>query len=187
MKILLDFLPLVFFFAAYKLWDIYIATAVLMAATVVQMAVVYWLDRKLTVIHKATLVLILVFGALTLALHDARFTKWAPTVRDVVMAIALATAQWGYRKNLLKFILGSLLMLPESVWHRLCAAWVVFFLFMGALNGYVAAFYSTNAWAAFKLWGYVFPVVFIIGQGVYVARHLQSPPEETDKKPGEAA
>ena len=187
MKILLDFLPLVFFFAAYKLWGIYTATAVLMAATVVQMAIVYWLDRKLTTIHKATLALILIFGALTLILHDARFIKWKPTVLYAGMAIALAAAQWGYSKNVLKLMLGSQLALPEAVWHRLGAAWVVYCLFMAALNGYVAAFYSTNAWAAFKLWGYVFPVVFIIGQGVYVARHLQSPPEDAGKKPGEAA
>jgi intracellular septation protein len=184
MKILLDFLPLVFFFAAYKLWNIYVATAVLMAATVVQMSIVYWLDKKLSTMHKATFVLILVFGALTLVLHDERFIKWKPTVLYAGMAIVLAAAQWGYRKNFLKVMLGSQLVLPELIWHRLGAAWVVYCLFMAALNGYVAAFYSTSAWAAFKLWGYVFPVVFIIGQGVYVARHLQALPDQSSEKSG---
>jgi intracellular septation protein len=187
MKILLDFLPLVFFFAAYKFWGIYVATGVLMAATAVQMAIVYWLDRKLTAIHKATLALILVFGALTLLLHDARFIKWKPTVLYAGMAIALAAAQWGYHKNFLKIMLGSQLTLPESVWHRLGAAWVAYCLFMAALNGYVAALYSTGAWAAFKLWGYVFPVAFIIGQGVYVARYLQTLPEDAAEKPEKAS
>jgi len=183
MKILLDFLPLVFFFAAYKLWGIYVATAVLMAGTAVQMAIVYWLDKKLSAMHKATFALIVVFGALTLLLHDERFIKWKPTALYTGMAVALAAAQWGYRKNFLKIMLGSQLALSEAIWHRLGAAWVAYCLFMAALNGYVAAFYSTNAWAAFKLWGYVFPLAFIIGQGVYVARHLQLPPDESGERP----
>ena len=101
------------------------------------------------------------------------------------MALALAVALWAYRKNFLKIMLGSQLSLPEPVWHRLTLAWVLYCLFMATLNGYVAAFWSTDAWADFKLWGYVFPVAFIVGQGIYVARHLSdepaagNPPEST--------
>jgi len=177
MKLLLDFLPILLFFVAYKAWDIYVATAVLMAATCAQMAVMYAIDKKLTTMHKATLALILVFGALTLGLHDERFIKWKPSVLYAAMALVLAVALWAYRKNFLRLLLGSQLTLPELVWHRLTVAWVLYCAFMAVLNGCVAAFWSTEAWMAFKLWGYVFPVVFIIGQGVYVARHLQEPPE----------
>jgi len=177
MKLLLDFLPILLFFVAYKLGDIYIATAVLMAATCVQMAVMYAIDKKLTTMHKATLALILVFGALTLGLHDERFIKWKPSVLYAAMTLVLAVALWAYRKNFLRLMLGSQLALPELVWHRLTVAWVLYCAFMAVLNGCVAAFWSTEAWMAFKLWGYVFPVVFIIGQGVYVARHLQESPE----------
>ena len=173
MKILLDFLPILLFFVAYKLQGIYVGTAVLMVATVIQMGIVYWLDKKLSAMHKATLGLILVFGALTLALHDERFIKWKPTVLYTAMALALAVALWGYRRNFLKILLGSQLSLPDGVWTRLTVAWVIYCLFMAVVNGYVAAFFSTDAWVDFKLWGYVFPVAFIIGQGIYVARHLQ--------------
>jgi len=173
MKLLLDFLPILLFFVAYKLQGIYAATAVLMAATCVQMAVIYAIDKKLTTMHKATLALILIFGALTLGLRDDRFIKWKPTVLYAAMAVALAVALWGYRKNFLRLMLGSQLTLPDAVWHKLTVAWVLYCLFMAALNGYVAAYWSTDAWADFKLWGYVFPVAFIIGQGIYVARHLQ--------------
>src|SRR6218665_2530287 len=76
MKILLDFLPIVLFFGSYKLYGIYVATAVLMAA----MALIYAIDRRLQTMHKVTLALILSFGALTLALQDDRFIKWKPTV-----------------------------------------------------------------------------------------------------------
>ncbi|MFT3776758.1 MAG: septation protein A [Ottowia sp.] len=173
MKLLLDFLPILLFFVAYKLQGIYAATGVLMAATCVQMAIVYAIDKKLTTMHKATLALILIFGTLTLTLQDERFIKWKPTVLYAAMALALAVALWGWRKNFLRIMLGSQLALPDAVWHRLTVAWVLYCLFMAALNGYVAAYWSTDAWADFKLWGYVFPVAFIIGQGIYVARHLQ--------------
>ena len=80
MKILIDFLPILLFFGSFKLYDIYVGTAVLMAATVVQMAVIYGMDRKLQAMHKITLALVLLFGTLTLVLHDDRFIKWKPTV-----------------------------------------------------------------------------------------------------------
>ncbi|MBH1964613.1 MAG: septation protein A [Comamonadaceae bacterium] len=184
MKLLLDFAPIVLFFIAYKLEGIYVGTAVLMAATTLQMVIIYLMDKKLSTMHKATLALILIFGTLTLVLQDERFIKWKPTVLYTAMAIALAVALWGFGKNFLKIMLGSQLSLPEPVWVRLNTIWVLYCLFMAAINGYVAAFYSTDAWANFKLWGYAFPVLFIIGQGFYVARHMSEPvPESTDKSP----
>lgn len=185
MKLLLDFLPILLFFGTYKLYGIYPATGVLMAAVAAQMAIIYAIDKKLSTMHKATLVLILVFGALTLFLQDERFIKWKPTVLYVAMALALAIALWGLRKNVLKAMLGSQIALPNAVWHRLSLAWMLYFLFMAALNGYVAAYFSTDAWADFKLWGYVFPVVFILAQGVYIARHISEPTESAPAtKPG---
>ena len=183
MKILLDFLPILLFFVAYKMHGIYAGTAVLMGATVVQMAILYAIDKKLTTMHKATLALILVFGTLTLLLQDERFIKWKPTVLYAAMALALGVALWAFRKNFLKILLGSQLSLSDPVWNRLTVAWVGYCLFMAALNGYIAAYFSTDAWANFKLWGYVFPLAFILGQGIYVARHIQDEPA-IDAPPG---
>jgi len=174
MKLLIDFFPILLFFGAYKFYDIYVATAVLMAATVLQTALIYLIDRRLQAMHKITLVLILVFGALTLGLHDDRFIKWKPTVLYAAMAIGLAVALWGSKKNVLKLLLGSQLELPDRVWMRLNVAWILYSFFMAVLNGYVAAVYSTEAWVNFKLWGYAFPLVFIVGQGVYIARYLKT-------------
>jgi intracellular septation protein len=174
MKILIDFFPILLFFGAYKFYDIYVATGVLMAATVLQMVLIYAIDRKLQTMHKITLVLILVFGALTLALQDERFIKWKPTVLYAAMAIALAVALWALKKNFLKILLGSQLTLPDAVWMRLNVAWIVYCAFMAALNGYVAAYYSTETWVNFKLWGYAFPLVFIVGQGLYISRYLKA-------------
>ena len=182
MRFLIDFFPIALFVAAYKFGDIYIATGVLMAATVVQTGIIYAIDRKLQTLQKVTLMLVLVFGALTLLLHDERFIKWKPTVLYASMAIVLAAALWIWKKNFLQILLGSQLSLPEAVWARLTVIWVVYFLFMASLNAYVAAFYSTEDWINFKLWGYIFPVVFIVGQGLYIARYLKS-----DGEPGTGA
>jgi len=173
MRFLIDFFPIALFVAAYKLHDIYTATAVLMAATVVQTGIIYAIDRRLQTLHKVTLVLVIVFGVLTLVLQDERFIKWKPTVLYASMAIVLGAALWIWKKNFLQLLLGSQLSLPTTVWARLTLIWVAYFLFMAALNGYVAAYYSTEDWVNFKLWGYVFPVAFIIGQGLYIARYLK--------------
>ncbi len=173
MRFLIDFFPILLFFGAYKLHDIYVGTAVLMAATLLQSVIIYAIDRRLQTMQKATLALVLLFGALTLGLHDERFIKWKPTVLYFGMALGLAAALWGWRKNVLQLLLGSQLRLPDAVWGRLTWAWIVYFLFMAASNAYVAAYYSTEAWMDFKLWGYVFPLLFIVGQGLYVAPYLK--------------
>ena len=172
MKILIDFFPILLFFGAFKLYDIYVGTSVLMAATVVQMSIIYMIDRKLTAMHKITLVLVLAFGTLTLVLHDDRFIKWKPTVIYTCMAIGLAVAVWVMKKNFLKMLLGSQLELPDPVWMRLNVVWIAYCIFMALINAYVAAYYSTEAWVDFKLWGYAFPLVFIVGQGFYISRYI---------------
>ena len=97
MRFLIDFFPIALFVAAYKLHDmfgiskdeaIYFATPVLMAATVGQMAILYWIDKKLTTLQKITLGMILVFGGITLVLHDKRFIMWKPTVVNWLFAAA---------------------------------------------------------------------------------------------------
>lgn len=184
MKLLIDFFPILLFFAAYKMAGIYVATAVLMAATVLQMGLVYLTEKRLQTIHRVTLVLVLGFGALTLLLQDERFIKWKPTVLYAGMAFALALAHWVWRRNFLKVLLGSQLALPDTVWTRLNIAWMGYCAFMSALNAYVALFYSTEDWVNFKLWGYIFPLVFIVAQGIYIARHIREvePPEDQPAK-----
>ncbi len=182
MKILIDFFPILLFFGAFKIYGIYVGTAVLMAATVVQMGLIYKIDHKLQMMHKITLALVLVFGALTLVLQDDRFIKWKPTVLYAAMALGLAVALWIMKKNFLKLMLGSQLTLPDNVWMRLNLIWIVYCVFMSAINGYVAANFSTEAWVDFKLWGYVFPLVFIVGQGLYISRYLTADETKTESQ-----
>lgn len=174
MRQLLDFLPILLFFGAYKAYNIYVATGVIMAATVVQMAVLYKMDGRLQTMHKVTLALVLGFGAMTLGFHDERFIKIKPTVLYTFMALALGIALWVYKKNFLKSMLGAQLNLPNHVWRNLTVAWVVYSLAMAALNAFVAYYYTTEQWVDFKIWGYAFPLVFIVAQGFYISKYIQN-------------
>lgn len=180
MRGFLDFAPILLFFGAFKLYDIYIATGVLMLATAIQMGIIYGMDRRLQTLHKVTLVLVLAFGALTLLLQDDRFIKWKPTVLYLGIALALAGGSLLGKKNFIKLMLASKLPLPNPVWRNLNNAWIVYALFMSGANAYVAFYFSTEAWVNFKLWGYAFPVLFIVGQGIYISRHLRDEPEPAD-------
>ena len=174
MKQLLDFLPILLFFGAFKMSGIYVATAVIMLATTVQMLILYKLDGRLTTMHKVTWALVVGFGALTLGFQDERFVKIKPTVLYTFTGLALAVGLWGLKKNFLKMMLGAQLKMADSVWRNLTVIWVTYSFFMAALNAYVALSYTTEQWVDFKLWGYVFPLVFLVGQGLYIAQHLQS-------------
>ena len=177
MKIALDLFPILLFFAAYQYASIYEATAVLMAATVVQSLLMYRLDGKLATLQKVTLALILVFGTLTLVLHDDRFIKFKPSLLYGCMALGLFVSQFIFKKNFLKTMLGSQVNLPDAKWQILSGAWIAYCIFMASLNAYVAHNYSTEDWVNFKIWGYVFPLIFIVGTGFYIAKNV--PPSET--------
>ena len=184
MKTLLDFIPILLFFAAYKLhaWfgvskdeAMFFATPVLMAATAAQMAIIYYLDRSLTTLQKVTLGMILVFGGITLALHDKRFVMWKPTVLYWLMGVGLLVSQ-AMGKQPLKSLMGKQLTLPEAVWRRLSLAWVAFFAGMGALNLYVAFTFSEEVWVNFKLFGGMgLMLLFVIGQSIVLSRYMEDP------------
>ena len=176
MSTLIEFLPIVAFFVAYKLYDFYVASGVLMAATVLQMAVLYKMHGRLSALQKTTLVLILAFGSMTLLFHDERFVKWKPTVMYTIVALILAVGLWVFKTNFLQRMMGSKLPLPAHAWRRLCQSFIVFSLFMAGLNAWVATYLTTDAYMNFKLWGFAIPIVYFLGFGIYASRHLQDEP-----------
>ena len=181
MKQLLDFLPILLFFGAFKMYDIYVATGVIMLATTVQMLILYKLDGRLTTMHKVTWALVIGFGALTLGFQDERFVKIKPTVLYTFTGLALAIGLFVLKKNFLKMMLGAQLKMADDIWRNLTVIWISYSFFMAMLNAYVALSYTTEQWVNFKLWGYAFPLVFLVGQGLYIARHLQT--DEMEVKP----
>jgi intracellular septation protein len=172
-KFLFDFFPVILFFVAFKVSDIFVATGVAIAATIVQIGYVLARGRKVTKMQWASLVIIVLFGGATLVLRDETFIKWKPSVlywlAGVVFIGALA-----FKANLVKAVMGSGLTLPEPIWTKLCLAWGVFFLFKGTLNLWVAYNFSTETWVNFKLFGGMgLMIAFVVAQALWLSRYVQ--------------
>lgn len=178
MSTFLDLFPIVLFAIAYKFSDIYTATAVLMGSSVVAAIALYALYKKLTGMQAGALVLILVFGAVTLILRNEDFIKWKPTVLYALFALAFGYVTWVKKMNLTKVGLADKFPLPDQVWDRLNLAWILYFVFLALLNSYVVLNYTTSEWVSFKLWSLGLMVLFIFGQVAYMVKHL--PSDETE-------
>ena len=174
MKLLIDFFPILLFFAAFKLWGIYAATAVAIVATIAQ---ILWLRHshgKVEPMQWVSLAVIVLFGGATIALQNETFIKWKPTVLYWLMGGTLAAGQLFFRKNLLKTLMGSQLDLPEPGWRVTNWSWIAFFAAMGVLNLWVAYNFDTDTWVNFKLFGGMgLMVVFVIGQALYLGRYMK--------------
>ena len=174
MKFLFDIFPVILFFIAFKVYDIYVATAVAMAATFLQIGWAWLRHRKVDTMLWISLAVIVVFGGATLLLQDETFIKWKPTVLYWLFSAVLAVAALAFRKNLIRAMMETQVTLPEVVWGKLLASWIAFFALMGALNLVVAFNFSTDAWVNFKLFGGIgLMLVFIVLQGLMLARHIE--------------
>ncbi len=180
MKFLFDLFPVILFFAAFKVWDIYVATAVAIAATFAQVGWLKLRKRRVEPMLWATLAIIVVFGGATLLLRDELFIKWKPTVLYWLFAAVLAVAMLAWKKNLIRSMLGAQLKVPEHVWTTLLWSWAGFFAAMGVLNLVVAFNFSTDLWVNFKLFGGMgLMLAFVIAQALYMSRYI----EEEGSKP----
>jgi len=143
-----------------------------------------WLrTRKLNRIYAASTVLVLLFGALTLAFRNPTFLFWKPTVLNWAFAAVFLGSQYIGDKCIIERMLGAAAELKPAQWIRLNLAWVVFFVFVGALNLYVAYSYSEAFWVKFKLFGMLgITIIFVILQSIWltlIARENESPANES--------
>jgi intracellular septation protein len=174
MKFLFDIFPVVLFFIAFKVYGIYVATAVAIAATFVQIGWTWARHRKVDNLLWVSLGVIVVFGGATLLLQDETFIKWKPTVLYWLFASVLAVAELGFRRNLIRAMMEAQVTLPEAVWGKLLASWIAFFALMGALNLAVAYNFSTDAWVNFKLFGGIgLMLAFIVLQALMLSRYIE--------------
>lgn len=175
MKILADLFPVILFFIAYQLYDIYVATQVAIGAAVLQVAYHKLRYGSVENMHWVTLGLLVVFGGLTLALRDPLFIKWKPTVVNWLFGCAFLLSQLFMKRSLLRRMMDHAVHLPDHAWLRLNMAWVVFFFAMGILNLYVAYNYSEEIWVNFKLFGFLgLTLAFMLAQGFYLARFIEA-------------
>lgn len=176
MKLLFDLLPVVLFFIAYKVTDIYVATAVVIAATIGQVAFMWFKHRKVDKMLWVSLGLVVVFGSATLILHDENFIKLKLTIFYWLFAIVLLGASLFMGKNLIRSLLTAQaeINMPDSVWRLLNTMWILFFAFMGGLNLFIAQNFPTDIWVDFKLFGsFGLMLVFLIAQGVLISKYIK--------------
>jgi intracellular septation protein len=196
MKFLYDFFPLLLFFAAYKYYDIYTATAVAIGASFVQVGL-YWLKhRRFETMHLVTLGAIAIFGGLTLLLRDDTFIKWKPTIVYWILTVLVLGSHFVGQRTMIHRVLSTQIALPQPVWNRLNLSWGIFFLLLGGLNLYIAFFYGLDLdevarqdiWVNFKVFGLLgLTFVFILAQAVYMARHMNTGTKAGDPAPEKAA
>jgi len=181
MKFLFDLFPVILFFIAFRMADIYVATAAAIAATFLQIGILALLRRRIDTMLWVSLAIIVVFGSATLLLRDETFIKWKPTVLYWLFSAALAVSALAFGKNLIRAMLSAQVEVPDPVWARLNWSWAGFFALMGVINLLVAYNFSTDLWVSFKLFGATgLLLVFVILQAIYLSRHMP------DEKPAEA-
>lgn len=192
MKLLYDFFPVLLFFVAYKAYDIFVATGVIVVASLIQISVHWLRTRKVNRMHLVTALLVTIFGGITLALKDPAFIKWKPTVVNWLFAAVFLGSQFIGQKPIVQRMMEGIyadthaekegedqaatLELSNNDWRALNSMWWVFFLILGTINLYVVYNFSEDTWVNFKLFGMLgLTLVFVLLQGIWIARKL---PEE---------
>jgi intracellular septation protein len=199
MKLLFDLFPVILFFVTFKYYGsnpegaadllgsllgsavldvkqapILLATVVVIVATMAQIAWVHFRHGKVDKMLWISLVLVTVFGGMTLIFQDETFIKWKPTILYWVFAGTMAFSALVLKKNPIKAMLGEQMTLPEPVWDKVNLSWIAFFLFMGGLNLIVAFNFSTDIWVDFKLFGGMgLLLLFVLGQGLMLSKYVE--------------
>ena len=179
MKLLFDFFPIILFFVAYKLGDIFIATTVAIVATLIQLLYGRIRHGMYEKSHLISFALILVLGSATLLLKDAMFIKWKTTAVYWVLGLMFLASQFFGKKSLIEHIAGHSIAIKKTIWKKLNISWGVFFIGMGFINLYVVYHFDTDTWVNFKLFGTLgLTLLFVLGQGLYMAKHLEQDKEK---------
>jgi len=161
LKLAFDLGPLVLFFFANSRYGIFAATATFMVAVLAALAASYVLTRHLPIMPVVTAIIVLVFGGLTLILHNETFIKIKPTILYALFgAVLLGGLLFG--KSLLGVLFDSLFHLTEEGWRKLTWRWALFFFFLAVVNEIVWRTQTTDFWVSFKLFGVV-PLTFAFG------------------------
>jgi intracellular septation protein len=174
MKLVIELGPLVVFFVANSQAGILIGTAWFMGATAVALTASRFILGRVPLMPLISGVFILVFGGLTLFMHDALFIKIKPTVVNLLFS-AILFGGLAYGQSLLKYVFGEAFSLTDEGWRVLTIRWALFFLFLAALNEVVWRNFSEDFWVSFKLWGLMpLTMVFAVSQVGLLQRYEKS-------------
>ncbi|HGJ5856096.1 septation protein A [Arsenophonus nasoniae] len=173
MRQLLDFIPLIVFFIVYKKVDIFYASGALMVATALSMLAIYLIYKKIEKSSLITLVIVIIFGGLTLIFHSDLFIKWKVTVIYAIFSLALLVSQYFTQKPLIQRMLGKEIHLANEIWYKLNLSWAIFFAICALVNIYVAFWLPQDIWVNFKVFGLTaVTLIFTILSMVYIYKHL---------------
>jgi intracellular septation protein len=176
MNALLEFLPLVVFFAVYQyvggLEAVYPATLAAILAALLTTGIAWLRHRRIERRQFVMLGALVILGGLTLALRDERYIKLKPTIVSWITGMIFLTSQFVGDKPLIQRAFAGSLSAPAFAWRRLNAAWAVFFALVGALNLHIAGHYPTDVWVDFKVFGVLgMTLVFSVLQAFYLMRY----------------
>lgn len=180
-KLVIELGPLLVFFGVNAVAGIFAGTAAFMVATLLSLAVAHFRYHKVPVMPLVSAVVVLVFGGLTLYLHDETFIKLKPTIVYTMFAVVLAAGLL-LRKPLLELLFGPALALTEEGWRKLTVRWVAFFIAMAVVNEIVWRNFSTDAWVSFKAFGFLpLTILFALAQVPLMQRYGETEaPAEND-------
>jgi len=160
-KFIADFGPLLIFFTIYfNNNDLKLAIPPFIIATLIALAVVYVLEKRISMVPLTSGILITVFGALTLYFDNKIFFYMKPTIINSLFAGVLFFGKFFTQKPLLKIFFQNALNLENDGWKILNQRWILFFLFVAILNEIVWRTQSEMFWVNFKVWGLI-PISFI--------------------------
>ena len=180
MQILVDFFPIVVFFVTYKLADVFTATAALMAAMAIQIAIQWFRQGKVNKMLLISGALVGIFGGITLLLRDPIFIQWKPTIVNWLFAAVFFGSRFVGARTITERMMGQAVQLDAAMWRQLNLMWVGNFSFLGAANLYVVYNYDEATWVNFKLFGMLgLTLLMAVGQALWIAvRTSGQQPEE---------
>ena len=175
LKLTLDIGPLVLFFAANSRFGIFIATGAFMIAVVTALLTAYAMTRRWPIMPVVTAIVVVVFGGLTLALHDETFIKLKPTIIYVLFG-GILLGGYILEKPFLAILFDAMFHLTPEGWRKLTLRWALFFLALAVLNEAIWRTQSTDFWVNFKLFGFT-PITLLFAAMQYplLMRHAAEP------------
>lgn len=181
MAAFLEYIPLVFFFVFFKMFDIYVATGALIVASAVHLISLKVMKKPVLTRQWVVFGFIIIFGGMTIIFHDDTFVKWKVSIINFMFCFGLLISRYGFKKNPMKNFLGEQIQLPESVWDKFNFAWATFFGFCALLNLYIAYNFDQDTWVNFKVFG-LMTMTFVFAIGSIMSIYKYIPQEESNEE-----